>query len=87
MIKRIVFDIVFFGSLFVLPWYATTGLGIAGLILFRKFWEAMLVGFIIDALYYAPGQNFIGHFGFFTIGAIILFIVFNLIRKKVRMFA
>lgn len=84
MIKRIVFDVVFFGSLFALPWYATVGMGILGLILFRKFWEVILAGFIIDALYYAPGQKFIGHFGFFIIGAIILFIVFNFIKKKIR---
>lgn len=84
MIKRIVFDAVLFGSLFVAPWYATVGLGILGLILFRKFWEVILAGFIIDALYYAPGQKFIGHFGFFTIGAIILLIIFNIIKKKIR---
>lgn len=84
MIKRIIFDIMFFGSLFVLPWYATAGLGIIGLVLFRKFWEMILAGFIIDALYYAPGQKFIGHFGLFTAGAIILFLIFDFIKKKMR---
>lgn len=67
-----------------MPWYATAGLGIIGLVLFRKFWEVILVGFIIDALYYVPGQNFIGRFGFFTAGAAILFVVFYFIKKKIR---
>lgn len=68
----------------MLPWYVTVGLGILGLILFRNFWEAILVAVIIDALYSLPDQKFIARFGVFSISALVLFIIFNVIRKKIR---
>lgn len=74
-----------FASLFVLPWYITAGLAIVGLLLFRKFWEIIALGFLIDALYSAPDAEIIGRFGFFTIISAILFLAVSTMRKQIRM--
>ncbi len=84
MIKRIFADIILFASLVFAPWYVTAGLAVVGLVLFRKFWEIIIMGFLIDALYSLPDARIIGRFGFFTIIGAILFLTADAIKKELR---
>lgn len=84
MIKRICFDVILIGALFFLPWYVTAGLAVVGLVLFRKFWEIVITGFLIDALYSLPDTKIIGRFGFFIIIGAILFLAADAVKKELR---
>ena len=84
MLKRILADIILFASLVFAPWYWTAVLAVVGLVLFRKFWEIIALGFLIDALYSLPVSGIIARFGFFTIASVVLFLITNVVRKELR---
>jgi hypothetical protein len=86
MIKRVVCDIVLFASLFFTPWYWTVIPAVIFMILFRRYWEGVLVAFFIDALYSVPSVRIYGHFGIFTASALILILIFEILKKKLRYF-
>lgn len=77
MIKRIIADGILVISLFLAPWYMTVGLGVIFIILFLNFWEAVAVGLAIDLLY-------AGKIPIFTLSGLILVILLNNIRKRIR---
>lgn len=87
MIKRILCDIIIFISLFLAPWWVTVVLGTVFMVLFRRYWEGVVVAVFIDALYSVQTAKFYAHFGIFTISAIILFFILSIIKKKIRFFA
>ncbi len=84
MIKRVIADIVLFASLFFAPWYWTAILAVIFMILFRRYWEGALAAFFIDALYSVPDTKIYGHFGVFTASALILFLIMENIKSKIR---
>jgi len=75
-----------FASLFFAPWYWTMILAVIFMILFRWFWEGALAAFFIDVLYSVPSVRIYGHFGIFTASAIILLLIFEILKKKLRYF-
>lgn len=87
MIRRLVADFILFFSLFIFPWYWTAVLVFVFIILFENFWEAILAGFIFDALYSIPSAKIYGRFGIFTAVAAILVLLSKIIRKKIRIFS
>jgi hypothetical protein len=87
MTKRIIADIVLFLSLFLASWQWTAILAIIFIILFENFWEAALVGFIIDALYSVPSAGIHSRFGFFTAITLAIILLSKIIKKKIRWFA
>lgn len=44
--KRFFFDLTLFLSLFLLPWWVTLALAIAGIFLFRQFYEFIIISVI-----------------------------------------
>lgn len=49
--KRIIFDLVIFFSIFLLPWWVASILACAGLFLFNHFYEFFAIGVALFALY------------------------------------
>ena len=86
VIKRVIADVVLFSAIFFAPWYWTAGLAVLFIILFPRYWEAVLAGFLLDAMYSVPTQGFYGRFGIFTISALILLLVLGGIKKRIRFF-
>ncbi|MBU1159624.1 hypothetical protein KKD04_00390 [Patescibacteria group bacterium] len=84
MIKRIVFDIMLLWGLFLLPWWGAMILAVLGMFLFRKFWEAIVIAFLIDSFFSISESGFWGRFGIFTAGAIVLFFIIKFIKSKIR---
>lgn len=76
MIKRIGFDVILFGSLFLWPWYVTVLIGVLGALLFKKFWEIILAGFLIDIFY--------SQWGLFTALGLGFMLIANLLKTKIR---
>ncbi len=84
MIKRIFADIALFLSIFFAPWYAAAGLGIVFIILFPRFWEAVLAGVFLDAMYGSENAGIYGRFGIFTLMALVLILFIERIKKQIR---
>jgi len=84
MIKRIIFDIVLFLGIFFLPWWGTVVLTLVFMILFRRFWEGVIAMLFIDSLYSLPSAKFYGHFGIFIISAIVLLLIIENLKTRIR---
>jgi len=55
VIKRIIFDILLFLSIFILPWWITVILIFIGIFIFKNFYEFIGSFVIIYSLYVIPG--------------------------------
>ncbi len=86
MIKRVIADIALFASLFFNPWHWTAILAVMFMILFRRYWEGALAVFFLDALYSVPSAGIYGRFGIFTASSLILLLIFEILKKKLRYF-
>jgi len=84
MLKRIIADVVLFFSIFFAPWWVTIVLGALSIIFLPMFWEAVLVGMFLDAMYGGRMEGIYGRFGFFTVIALILVIASGRIKKQIR---
>lgn len=84
MIKRIICDLILFFALFFLPWWGTVLLAFIFMILFRCFWEGIVVALFIDSLYSFPDAKFYGRFGFFIISAALILLIIENIRPRIR---
>jgi len=84
MIKRVICDIVLFLSVFFLPWYLTAILAAIFIILFRYFWEGALAALFMDAIHSVPTNGVYAHFGLFTVLAVILILIIEKVRTRLR---
>lgn len=55
VIKRIIFDILLFLSIFILPWWITVILAFMGIFIFNNFYEFIVSFVIMYSLYVIPG--------------------------------
>jgi len=84
VIKRIIGDIILFLVIFFLPWWGTAILVFVFMILFKHFWEGVVAMLFIDSLYSLGTAKFYGHFGIFTVSAIILFLIIENLKTRIR---
>ncbi len=62
--RRIIFDIVLLASIFVLPWYGVLIFALLGISFFKNYYEASILGIIMDLLYSVSTPGIIsGRFG------------------------
>lgn len=59
--KRVIFDIVLFISVFTMPWWLTAVLAFVGIFMFRSFYEFIIAWVAMYALFAIPGTNFISN--------------------------
>ncbi|MEK7105827.1 MAG: hypothetical protein AAB895_00535 [Patescibacteria group bacterium] len=59
--KRVIFDIVLFISVFTMPWWLTVILAFVGIFSFKHFYEFIIVGIVMYSLFAIPGTNFISN--------------------------
>jgi hypothetical protein len=76
VIKRIIFDIVFFLSVFMLPWWVTTILAFAGIFIFKRFYEFVVIFVIMYSLYLIPSPRFSPFYFSLILSVVYLFIQF-----------
>lgn len=86
MVKRIIANLILFISFFWAPWFVTISLAIILAIIFTRYWEAALVGLMIDSLYSLPEQKNIAGLGVFLALALIVISLSSLIKNKIRFF-
>lgn len=84
--KRGIFDIIFFLSLFILPWWIGVIFAFIGIFLFKDFYEFIVSGIIIYSLYIIPGNGLITSPIFFSAILIILYIGIQAFRSKIILY-
>lgn len=87
MYKRVILDLALLGVLFFLPWYCGVILAAILLVTFKHYWEVIIAGLILDALYSLSGVNIYTHFGLFTVIFSALFAVSEIIKPKLRFYS
>lgn len=84
--KRLIADIILFGSILILPWWAVCILALVFVLFTEKPIEAVIVAFILDLLY-VPTTFFLGPFMFlFTFIFIALFFVLKPLKRSLTFY-
>lgn len=81
--KRVIFDIILFLSLFVLPWWISLFLVIIGIFIFDNFYEFIVSGIIFFSLYRAGNERLISSPIIFSLSLIIFYIVIQYIKSNI----
>jgi hypothetical protein len=84
--KRGVFDVVLFLSLFVLPWWLSVFLMLVGIFLFKNFYEFIVSGVIIYALYIIPGKGLFNSPIYFSAILLLLYLGIQILRHKIILY-
>lgn len=84
--KRVIFDIVLFLSVFILPWWITVPLSIFGIFLFRNFYEFLVVSAIMYALFAIPNRGVISSPIWFPVIVSVIYIVIQVFRSNIILY-
>lgn len=86
MIKRVIFDVILFISVFIFPWWIIVILIFIGIFVFKNFYEFIITAVIIYSLYALPGNRIISSPVFFSSSIIILFIFIQIIKNNIILY-
>ena len=84
--KRIIFDIAMFLSIFIFPWWVPGILAFIGIFIFKHFYEFIGVGLIVYALYIVPGTSIITSSLWFAVFVSIVFIGIQFARRYIILY-
>jgi hypothetical protein len=79
---RVVFDIVLFLSLFIVPWWLSLSVALVGVFFFSRFYEIIIAGVVVDILYGVPQASFFGFQYISSIVTVLFFIGGEYIKKR-----
>jgi hypothetical protein len=83
-IKRAIFDILLFVAVLFFPWWCFIFFAILGGVLFKNYFEMLIAGFFMDALYGTEAISFHGFRLFFTLAISVLFFSVDALKSKLR---
>ena len=83
MFKRIILDIFLIISLFTLPWWVTSIFAIAGIFLFARYFEFILVAVLMHSLYAVSSVSFVTKPLFFYTVTLVLFVGIQMLRRNI----
>lgn len=81
---RVIFDVVFFVFIFLLPWYVAVPIIAFSIIFFNNFWEGILAALAMDSFYYTPANSPDLRFGIFFFFAVAIAIFSGFVKSKIR---
>jgi len=84
--KRIIFDILLFLSIFILPWWVVVILAFIGIFIYTQFYEFLGVGIIIYALYAIEGSRVIASPVWFPIFISLTYIGIQFMRRYIILY-
>jgi hypothetical protein len=84
--RRIIFDVILFISVFALPWWISILLLFIGLFAYNNFYEFIIANSIIYSLYSPFGDRLISSPVFFSLVVIVLYIVIKIIRNNIILY-
>lgn len=82
LILRITLDIILLLGLFVLPFWLVAVLAFIGLIVFKNYYEFMVVFAISDFLYAVPLARLGGSVYVLTVASVVVYLIANFIKNK-----
>lgn len=82
--KRIVFNIFLVASVIYMPWWVTAVLAVAGVFMFKRFYEIVAVGVLMDLLYGVPAPRFFNFWFVFTIGSLAVYLAAMKVKESLR---
>jgi hypothetical protein len=86
MLIRILASVVLLFSVLYLPFWVSIILALAGMVYFTRYWEALLLFLVSDALYGVPESRFFGFvFVAFTL-ALLMLITAEILKTKLKFY-
>lgn len=86
MIKRALFDIVLFISIFIFPWWISVFLVTVGIFIFDKYYEFIVALAIIFSIYSTPNDKIISSPIFFSLIVIFFFIFIQYFKNNIILY-
>jgi hypothetical protein len=86
MIKRVIFDVIVFILVFIVPWWISLLLLLIGIFAFNNYYEFIIACAIIYSLYSMPGDRLISSPVFFAGVIIILYIIIQVVRNNIILY-
>ena len=86
IIKRVIFDIILFLSIFIFPWWVSLFLVAVGIFLFNNFYEFIVSSLIIYCLFAVGGGRFISSPIYFSLIIIFTYIFIQFIRSNMILY-
>ena len=84
--KRIIFDVLLFLSVFILPWWISAFLLLIGIFAFDNFYEFIVATMIVYSLYAPQSDRLISSPIFISLIVVILYVVIHLIRNNLILY-
>lgn len=84
--KRVVFDVVMFVSMFILPWWLTAIIAFIGIFVFQNFYEFLVVWAVYYAIYAIPGLKVFASPFWFPVIVCSIFVSIQTLRKYVILY-
>ena len=83
---RLLTNFILFGSVLFLPWWVMIIIGIVALFKFNAFYEIVMWGLLADLLYGADVALFYNFGLFLSLGVLLLFIVIEFLKSRIRFY-
>jgi len=81
--KRVIFDILLFTSVFIFPWWISLFLVLIGIFVFKNFYEYIIVSVIVYSLYAVKGEMLISFPVLFSAVIIGTYVIIQYIRDNI----
>ena len=81
--KRAVFGVILFISVFTFPWWISALLLLAGMFIFKNFYEFFVANVIIYSLHAVPGERLFTSPIFYSLLIVVIYIVLQIIRDNI----
>lgn len=87
IVLRLLADLVVFGSAVLLPWYIFIAVALVCVFYFERYYEIILAGFIIDALFGVDRPILEGWRLAFTLFGTIVFLVAVFLKMRLKFYS
>jgi hypothetical protein len=84
--KRAIFDLILFVSVFITPWWVVLIMALVGMFVFENFYEFVLASVMIYALYTVPRSGFITSPLWFPFVVSIVYIFIQFLKRRIILY-
>lgn len=85
MIYRLLAVVLIAASIFTLPWWLTLLFAVLAMLAFRRFYEALILALVMDAIYAVPEAGFYGVVFVSFLSVLIIFGAIEFLKQRLLM--